>query len=294
MGKRENFPTVFDSHTHLFPAAVIANVSSLNGLAADLCLNEDGRARDRTDKLALKRESGAAGVQGCLLLPTAPVNGVRKVNDLFLKAVEGEENLFTAGTLHTSYPGIDQELEWLSSRGVRALKLCSFSQGFDLESEEAFRLFERIRAHNISGKPHFFVILDTFYQADIYFRAPKAHLTTPEKLGRLVADFPEVDCVGAHMGGLCAPSHEIKEHLSPRQNLYLDTSNAAHMLSSAEFVGMLRLHGPEHILFGTDWPWFTHEEEIRRIEGLLQEAGFSLQQRSRIFSANISRLLGLA
>jgi hypothetical protein len=283
---------IFDSHTHLFAPAVIANVSSLNGLAADLSLDTD-KARARTDKAALKRESRAAGIQGCLLLPTAPANGVRKVNDLFIKTVEGEEHLFTAGTLHPFGPDIDQELEWLSSHGVRALKLCSFSQGFDLESAETFRLFEKIRAHNISGQRRFFVILDTFYQADVYFGAPKAHLTTPEKLGRLAVDFPEIDFVGAHMGGLCAPLHEIREHLAPRRNLYLDTSNAAHLLSREEFVSLLRLHGPEYILFGTDWPWFGHEEEMTLIRGLLQEAGFSPQEQSGIFSGNISRLLGL-
>jgi predicted TIM-barrel fold metal-dependent hydrolase len=283
---------MFDSHAHLFSPAVIAKVSTLNGLAENLCLNVDA-ARGRTDKIVLKREFGAAGIQGCLLLPTAPVNGVHKANDLFLRTVEGEVNLFTAGTLHPSCPGIDQELEWLSSHGVRALKLCSFSQGFDLESDEAFRLFESIRAHNISGRARFFIILDTFYEADIYFGAPKAHLTTPAKLGRLVSDFPEIDFVGAHMGGLCAPSREIREHLVPRQNLYLDTSNAAHVLSREEFIGMLQLHGPGHILFGTDWPWFGHEEEVRRIEDLLQQAGFSSQERSGIFSGNISRLLGI-
>ena len=96
------------------------------------------------------------------------------------------------------------------------------------------------------------------------------------------------------MGGLCAPSREIKEHLAPRQNLYLDTSNAAHLLSSEEFVGMLQLHGPEHILFGTDWPWFSHEEEVMRIDDLLRQAGFSFQERSRVFSGNISCLLQLA
>jgi predicted TIM-barrel fold metal-dependent hydrolase len=284
---------IFDSHTHLFPPAVIANVSRLNGLAEALCLHVDA-ARGRTDKAALIQESGAAGIRGCLLLPTAPVDGVRKVNDLFLKAVEGEERLFTAGTLHPSYSGIGEELEWLSSRGVRALKLCSFSQGFDLKSEETSRLFERIRAHNISGQARFFVVLDTFYQADVYFGVSRAHLTTPEKLARLVADFPEIDFVGAHMGGLAAPSSEVKEHLVPRQNLYLDTSNAAHVLSRQEFVGMLRLHGPGHILFGTDWPWFSHEEEAKLIEDLLQQAGFSLEERSRVLGGNISRLLELA
>jgi predicted TIM-barrel fold metal-dependent hydrolase len=292
MGKCNKLPTIFDSHTHLFSQTVIANVSKLDGLAPALSL-EVSKAFSRTDKAALKRESGAAGVQACLLLPTASANGVRRTNGLFLDAVEGEANLLTAGTLHPSFPGIDEELERLSRRGARALKLCSFSQVFDLCSEETFRMFDKIRARNISTGSRFFVILDTFSQADFYFGALREHLTTPGKLSRLVTEFPEIDFVGAHMGGLCAPYRELREHLSPRQNLYLDTSNAAHVLSKDEFLKMLRFHGPDHIIFGTDWPWFGHAEEIPRIHALLSEAGFSAEEQSKVFSGNICRLLGL-
>jgi len=284
-------PTVFDGHAHLFSPDVIANVSNLKGLAAALSLNIDDAGR-RTDKAALKRESAAAGVRACLLLPTAPVNKVHKVNDFFVKTVEGEEGLFTAGTLHPYSTALEGELEWLSRRGIRALKFCSFSQGFDLQAEETSRLLGKIQAHNVAGKSRFFVILDTFYRADIYFRAPKDHLTTPEKLGRLVADFPEIDFVGAHMGGLAAPYHEIEEYLTPKDNLYLDTSNAAYVLSGEEFIRLLHLHGPEHVIFGTDWPWFGQGEEIARIRGLLYEAGLSFQEQAKVFGGNIVRLLG--
>ncbi len=95
------------------------------------------------------------------------------------------------------------------------------------------------------------------------------------------------------MGGLAAPYYEIKECLAPRSNLYLDTSNASQVLSRPEFLRLLDLHGPDRILFGTDWPWFGFEEEVTRIQGLLQEAGFTSQERSRIFSGNICRLLGI-
>ena len=288
--KKDDMPVVFDGHVHIFSPAVIASVAKRNGLAEVLCLDVE-KAANRTDKTALKMEIQSAGVSGCLLLPTAPVNAVRRVNDLFLETVSGENELLTAGTLHPSFPDIDDELDRLSLNNVRALKFSSFSQGVDLEAEETFQFFDRIRRHNLSAKPPFFAVFDTFYQADRYFGAPGKHITTPGKLGRLIKAFPEIDFVAAHMGGLAAPFREIEEHLYPQANLYLETSNAAHVLSRKEFVRLLERHGPEHVIFGTDWPWFGHAEEIPLIQGLLEEAAFSPQQRALVFSGNIARFL---
>ena len=283
-------PEIFDSHTHLFSPVVIANVSGRKELAEALCLEID-RAAGRTDKAALKHELQAAEVHGSLLLPTAPMNAVRKVNDLFLETIKGEERLLTAGTLHPFYPDIDGEIERLSHHNVRALKFSSFSQGIDLEAEETLSLFDKISSHNHSQKAQFFAILDTFYHADFYFGVPRKYVTTPEKLARLVTSFPDINFVGAHMGGLMAPFREIEKYMVGHKNFYLETSNAAHVLSRNEFLRLLNYHGPERILFGTDWPWFGHKEEIVLIRGLLQEAGFSAQEQSEVFSGNISRLL---
>ena len=285
-------PIIIDCHTHLYTPAIIANVLNIEGLAAYLHLNTRS-VGSRTEISVLKKETAAAGVCACLLLTVASANGVREANDQFLRITEGEADLFMAGAIHPAISGIDEELQKLSRRGVRALKLSSFSQKFDLESEETNRLFDKIRAYNAAAAAHFFVILDTFYKADLFFGAADNFLTTPEKLGKLAAQFPEIDFVAAHMGGLAAPFREIEDHLAPRNNLYLDTSNAAHILSRKEFLHLLTLHGPERILFGTDWPWFGHEEEIAYIRGLLSEAGFCHQEQSRVFSGNISRLLGI-
>ena len=288
---RENRPTIFDCHAHLYSPSVIASVSRRDGLATALGLKIEG-AIERTDKSALIREARAAGVRACLLLPIAPPDGVHTVNELFVKTVEGEKTLYTAGTLHPLSHGIDEELEWLNSKGVRTIKLCSFSQNFDLESEETLQLFGKIRSHNLKGGTQFFVLLDTFYNADIYFGTPRRHLTTPEKLGRLAAFFPEINFVGAHMGGLSAPFDEVDCYLAPRGNLYLDTTNASHALPKEKFLRLIDRHGPERILFGTDWPWFHHGDEVTRIQRLLQEAGLSAEDQSLVFSGNICRLLG--
>jgi predicted TIM-barrel fold metal-dependent hydrolase len=94
------------------------------------------------------------------------------------------------------------------------------------------------------------------------------------------------------MGGLAAPFEEMTSHLTPRPNLYLGTSNAAHTLSDSEFVKLLEMHGPGRILFGTDWPWFGHKEEIRRISERLDRAGFSEEDKEKVFCGNICKLAG--
>jgi predicted TIM-barrel fold metal-dependent hydrolase len=57
------------------------------------------------------------------------------------------------------------------------------------------------------------------------------------------------------------------------------------------FAHLLQRHGPEHILFGTDWPWFDHRDEIALIAGLLDRAAFSPADHHKVFGGNIAGLL---
>jgi len=82
----------------------------------------------------------------------------------------------------------------------------------------------------------------------------------------------------------------IGKNLEPETNLYLDTSNAAHTLSTDQFIELLQRHGSDHILFGTDWPWFDHASEIPLIESLLEKAGFDWHQRAAVFRTNAEKL----
>ena len=90
------------------------------------------------------------------------------------------------------------------------------------------------------------------------------------------------------------PFEEVLEHLPPRENFYLETSNAAHTLEPEAFVRLLRLHGAERVLFGTDWPWFGQQEELDRIGNLADRAGYSSGDKDALFGGNAAGLLGLA
>ena len=134
-------------------------------------------------------------------------------------------------------------------------------------------MFAQIDRFNTQCQTPFFVVLDTYFKADDRFGCDPEHVTTPARITDLVRRFPNIDVVGAHMGGLSAPEDQLLRELPAATNLYLDTSNAAHTLSAETFCTLLRIHGPEHILFGTDWPWFDPRDEIPRIDGLLKQAG---------------------
>jgi predicted TIM-barrel fold metal-dependent hydrolase len=283
---------IIDSHTHLFPQKIISGVSSRRALVEELDLDIEG-AKQRSSVKALINACQEAQVEACLVLPTAAAEDVPETNRRFQKTAQEQARLYAAGTLHPACKENASELKKLEARKVRALKFCTFSQEFGLKNPETERLFDLIETFNHDTGHGFFAVLDTFYKADTYFGTSPQHLTTPAGLGRLVRKHGEIVFVGAHMGGLCAPFDEIVEHLPPAPNLYLETSNAAHTLKADQFVQLLELHGPQKILFGTDWPWFHAQDELERIDQLMNRAGFDEADKQKVLYGNIAGLMGL-
>lgn len=284
---------IIDSHAHIFSSKIVAGVSARSAMVERLNLHPSF-ADGRTNTASLRDDCLSSGIETCLILPTADAASVNKVNTAFIKLAEESGFLFTAGTLHPFYGENLNELSRLKEQRVRAIKLCSFSQGFVLSAPETLDLFKMIESANIQNHDKTFVVLDTFYLAHEYFGTPQQHTTTPRLLGNIVRNYPGIDFVAAHMGGLAAPPEEIFKYLTPSKNLYLDTSNAAHTLSEKDFLRLLEIHGPEHIIFGTDWPWFNHKEETEKIGRLLDLAGYSKEEKEKVFYGNIAGLLGIA
>jgi len=190
---------IIDAHTHLFTPKIIANVARKNDLVKELSLGTT-KAAARCSLDDLKRESRAAGVGACLLLPTAAPDHVKAVNQRFFDISRVDPFFMTAGTLHPQFPDNRELLDLFSSEGVRAIKLCSFSQGFCLDDDNTEALFELVRERCAEEGETFFVVLDTFYKADLYFGSSESHITTPERLGRLVRRFPEIRFIAAQAG----------------------------------------------------------------------------------------------
>ncbi len=286
----DNDLMIIDSHIHIFSPKIIANVSRRLEMVERLHLQVEGAA-EKTTVAALRQDMVAAGVSSALMLPTASAAEVRNTNRSCWSQASVHDFLLTAGTLHPDYPDIAGELSWFVEVGIRAIKLCSFSQGFPLTGTRAREMFALIQEQNEHRDGNFFVVLDTLFAASNSFGTRTDFDTTPEKLAWLAEEYPRINFVGAHMGGLSAPEDMLLEYLVPRENFYLDTSNAAHTLSRETFISLVKTHGSEHIIFGTDWPWFSPAAEIELISRLLVDAGYDRAAREKVFSDNIAALL---
>lgn len=281
---------MIDGHAHLFHSKVIANVRKREGLVQRIRLNTDG-ADQRTGTLPLERSLRKSKIRACLVLPTALAHEVGQVNDTLYDTLSASNLLYPAGTLHPGYHANQTELLKFKARKIKGIKLCSFSQQFSLDAAATLDMFALIQTLNLKDNTGFFVVLDTLYTAHEFFGSRPEHTTTPQLLGQLIRQFPGVNFIAAHMGGLLASYDDITTHLPPMENLFLDTANSAHVLPQAQFVSLLKRHGPERIIFGTDWPWFIHADEIDTICHLLKQAGFNKFQRDLVFSANMSGLM---
>lgn len=283
---------MIDCHAHLFHPKVIANVKKRTALVQRIRLNTEG-ADQRVGAGPLEQSLRRNYFQAGLVLPTALPHEVSQINDALFEILRASPLLYAAGTLHPDYPDNAAELQKFKQRGQRGIKLCSFSQRFRMDAPATLAMFELIQRVNSEAGGAFFVVLDTFASAHQLMGSPLAYTTTPRLLGQLVDRFPGLNFIAAHMGGLSADFGDIVNQLSPLDNLYLDTSNAGHVLTENQFVSLLKRHGPEKVIFGTDWPWFTHAEEVGVISGLLKQAGFNGKQRDLVFTANIAGLMGI-
>lgn len=281
---------IIDAHVHDFSSKIVANVTKKEEMAKLLCL-ETIEAKERVGLANLLKRMKACNIDSALLLPTSPASIVEKVNSEFIEKAEQNNHLYTACTLHPEFKNIGNELKRLSENNIKAIKLCSFSQGFKLNSKKTLDLFNRIQNFNIKQGYSFFVILDTFTKAHKYFGTNPENTTSPELIQTLVKKFPGINFVAAHMAGLADSFENIKKHILKYDNLFLDTSNATHTLSQIEFVELLKIQGPEKIIFGTDWPWFDFKKEYELVNALSEKAGFSKAQKKMVFGKNIYNLL---
>jgi predicted TIM-barrel fold metal-dependent hydrolase len=143
-------------------------------------------------------------------------------------------------------------------------------QGLYIDSPMIHPLIELARQH---GKP-------------VYFHTGIPVFALPLNLANLARRFPEVSFVLGAMGvsdywGDIIPAFRIAP------NIYLETSVNANV--PAVLGEFLKQFGDRKVLFGTDFPYTSYGQELRKLE----LAGIADSSLENIFYRNACRLLGI-
>ena len=95
---------------------------------------------------------------------------------------------------------------------------------------------------------------------------PEPYHCTPEKLKKVLTTFNGGKIIAAHMGGY-KYWNDVEEYLLGR-DIYLDTSYSYPDLEQDKMERIIKGHGVDKILFGSDSPWKDQKKEVQNIKSL--------------------------
>ncbi len=256
-----------DFHAHFFPERIAAKVVERLADHYGIPVNYRGI---KGEYLALARRAGLQAAVFCTAA-TRPEQ-VKSANEWAL-ANRGK-GLVPFGTLHPDMDDIDGELKMLRAAGVRGIKLHPDFQSFHLDEDRALALYERLIPD--------FVLLLHVGDEEIPGRINYA---TPEQLSRVLDLLPELKVIAAHMGGYQMWDRAMNCLVG--RGVYFDTSSCLEFLPDEQFLTMVREHGVEKVLMGSDYPFRDPGWEVARLAGL----GLSREELEAIIGNNARRLL---
>ena len=182
-------------------------------------------------------------------------------------------NIIGFGSMHPDYKNVEKELDRIEGLGLKGIKLHPIFQGFIMDDKKMFPIYEQIEGR--------FPVL--MHSGD-----KNSDATTPKRIAHLLDRFPNLTIVAAHLGGY-SEWEEAEKYVLGR-NLYIDTSSAIRFLTPERSKELIRLHGADKVLFGTDYPLSLHKEEL----DVFNKIDLTEEEREQILWKNAYRLLGIS
>jgi uncharacterized protein len=261
---------IIDVHTHVWPDAVASK--AVAGLMNDGMLTPfyDGTIA------GLVGDMDRCGVDASVIQPVATkASQVPSINNWV--ASIGESRVVPFGAMHPDFENPAEEIARMAHLGLRGFKLHPEHQSFAPDEPRLAPIYEAAIAHDMT----------VFFHAGADEVHPTIH-GTPDTFVTILDRFPELRVVLAHMGGYKLWS-EVAEKLVGK-NVYFDTAYTLGHLPDDDFCAIIRAHGADRILFGSDGPWTDAGAEIEWIRRLPLAEGVA----DAILGGNAARILGLS
>jgi predicted TIM-barrel fold metal-dependent hydrolase len=256
---------IIDLHAHVWPDHIARR--ALRGNIPDMSLVGDGTVT------GLLAAAGAAAVDRTVCLAVANTPQQVEPANAFVGGCD-RQHLIPFGTVHPSLSP-EENLASLERHQVAGVKLHPIFQGYRLDDPALFDVLSAL-----SGRLPVIVHVGAGAGSD-------GAACTPQMLARIVRTFPSLDVIACHLGGY----HMFEAAEAVRGlNIYLDTSWPPSLdeIDPEAVRTVIRRHGPERVLFASDWPTADPTREIAAVRRL----GLRGETTAAILGGNAARLLG--
>ncbi|MCR5208057.1 MAG: amidohydrolase family protein [Eubacterium sp.] len=281
---------IVDVHTHSFPERIAEKAIPAMSAAAKTTAYTKG-----TDA-ALSASMDEAGIDISVLLPVATNSGqVEKLNNIAIEKNEAfcGKGLFSLGCMHPEYEDYKNELSRIKDRGLTGIKLHPAYQDTDLDDKRYLRIIDRASELGLAVMVH----------AGLDIGIMPHNFSSVGHICTVLKEIAPRRFVLAHMGGWKG-WNEVESTLCG-ENVYLDTSfsleryevpdgmfvpeEETRLMSDEQFLRILKKHGADKILFGTDSPWSDQKKTLEHIKRLVPDE----KEQALILSENAFKVFSL-
>ena len=267
-----------DFHTHAFPEKIAAR--TIETLIANTARITDYPMKNCTDGTAcgLIEVEKAAGVDLAVVLPivTNPKQ-TETVNRVAKETNEASCGLYSFGSLH---PADENAISWvdkLAEDGFKGIKLHPEFQNIYADSDEMTAVCRRAAQNGMTVVFH--------AGRDIGYPPPVK--TEPDMLLRLLDRVPDLKLVAAHLGGWMMWDEVARKLVGTP--IYFDTAFIADFIDKSLTCDIIKAHGADKVLFGSDAPW----EDPAKTLDFLRSLSIDPEDLKKICGANAAGLLGI-
>ena len=259
---------IIDFHAHMFPDKIAGRtLDYLSGIFGASPF-ADGTHGGLCDSMK------NAGVDISIALPAVTkVSQVDSINRFASGFTEGP--VISFGGIHPACENYKEILKEIKNLGMKGIKLHPDYQDM---------YFDDIRYEHIIDMASELGLI-TVVHAGVDPKCPDDVHCTPKMARKILDEVKPEKLVLAHMGGN-EMWDEVEKYLVG-QNVYFDTGVILDKMPQEQFLRIIRDHGAERVLFGTDSPWADQAHFVR----LLKEMPLDGKVKEAIFAENAKKLL---
>ncbi len=268
---------IIDLHTHIFPDKMAhAAVAELESH-----LPKGQKAFSDGTLAGLLASQKEAGITTSVLLPVVTAPKQFDSINRFAENAAQTEGILAFGGIHPDNDRIEERLQSLKDRGFKGIKLHPDYQHCYINDPRNIRIIRTCVELDMMVAIHAGV--------DIGYPDP---VHCPPALSVKMLDQvyegkePEkAHIILAHLGGH-AMYKDVEELLAGR-NIYLDTAYSMDQLPVEDLIRLIRIHGTDRVLFGTDSPWTNQKQQVEYLRSL----PLSEEEKEQILWKNAAKFL---
>lgn len=228
------------------------------------------------------------GIDKAVVFPpfACQMNGnMREANLWALRQIKGQDRLIPFATINPVAPDAKDVLKMVVDQGIAGAKVHPSIDVFDITEPKAMSFYAE------AARLKF--ILD-FHTGP---HGSKLSLSDPVKFDTIAWEFPELKLIFEHVGGrtyfeifLAILSNHGERTFAGIASIL--NRKTLWYLGPEKILDMVRIIGPERLIYGLDFPWNSPEQNRDEI-AVIRKLGLPEDEQEKILGGNLIKLLGL-